>query len=75
MWVADAAGIPRGCDCGVGRRLQLRFDPWPGTSICRGCGPRKGKKTGKKKKTGSDREGGIWDVDAVGIPDEGLFAW
>ena len=25
--VADAARIPRCCGCGVGRQLQLRFDP------------------------------------------------
>ena len=25
--VADAARIPRCCGCGVGQRLQLRFDP------------------------------------------------
>ena len=41
MWVAAAARIWRCCGCGVGRRLQLRFYPQPGSLICRGCSPRK----------------------------------
>ena len=41
------ARIPRCCGCGVGLRLQLRFDL--GTSICCRGGPKKGKKTKKKK--------------------------
>ena len=39
------------CGSGVGRRLQLRLDPSLGTSICCMSGPRKGKKTKKKKIT------------------------
>ena len=31
VWVAEAARIPRCCGCGVGRWLQLRLDPWPGS--------------------------------------------
>ena len=27
--VADMAWILHCCGCGVGRQLQLRFDPWP----------------------------------------------
>ena len=37
-------GGPRAGSCGGGRQLQLRFDPWPGTFICRGCGPKKKEK-------------------------------
>ena len=37
--VADVAQIPRGCGRGVGRQLQLRFDPRLGTSIRRRHGP------------------------------------
>ena len=33
------ARIPHGC--GVGRWLQLRWDPRLGTSICHGCSPKK----------------------------------
>ena len=29
-WVADMARILSCCDRGVGRWLQLRFNPWPG---------------------------------------------
>ena len=27
---ADAAQIPSWCGCGIGRQLQLQFNPWPG---------------------------------------------
>ena len=36
------------CGCGVGQQLQLRFDPYLGTSICWGCGPRR-QKTNKNR--------------------------
>ena len=53
LWVADSAGIPCCCDSGVGRWLQLRFNPSLGTSICRGSGPINGKKAKKQNKTNS----------------------
>ena len=28
--VADVAQIPCCCGCGIGQKLQLQFDPWPG---------------------------------------------
>ena len=48
VWVADAVRILCCGGSGVGQWLQLRF----GTSICCGCGPRKGQK--KKKNSDSD---------------------
>ena len=30
VWMADVAGIWRGCGCGIGRWLQLQFSPSPG---------------------------------------------
>ena len=44
------AQILRCCGSGVGQWLQLQLDPSLGTSICRGSGPRKGKKKDQKKK-------------------------
>ena len=42
--------IQRCCGCGVSWRLQLQFDPSLGTSISRGCSPKKRQKDKKKKK-------------------------
>ena len=41
--IADAARIPRCYGCGVSQQLQPDSTPNPGTSICRGCGPKKQK--------------------------------
>ena len=32
---------PSCCGCGVGLQLQLGFNPYPGTSMCPGCGHKK----------------------------------
>ena len=44
LWCRSQTSLdPCCCDCGVGRRLQLRLDPSLGTSICPRCGPKKTK--------------------------------
>ena len=31
VYVTDAAQIPHCCGCGIGQKLQLQFNPLPGT--------------------------------------------
>ena len=50
MQVTDTAQILHCCGCGVGQRLQLQFDPWPGNLHMPRCGPKKTKKKRKKRK-------------------------
>ena len=50
MQVADAAQILRCYGCGVGRQLQLQYNPWPGNFNVLGVRPQKEKKQKKKKK-------------------------
>ena len=47
--VASLSGLRIWCcySCGVGRQLQLQFNPGLGTSICHGCSPKK--KTQKQR--------------------------
>ena len=52
--VTDVAWIPHCCGCGIGQKLWLQCDPSLGTSTCGGCGPRKEKKTKKKKRNNSE---------------------
>ena len=59
----------RDCGCGVGQWLQLRFDPSLGTSICRGCSPKKETKQNKDSAL-SIREG--WGLGSKGQQGEGL---
>ena len=53
------AWIWRCYDCGVSRWPQLDLTSSLGTSICCGCGPRKGKKTKNKKFVGTEHKG-LW---------------
>ena len=58
VWVPDAARILPCCGCGVGRQLQLRFDPKLGTSIPCMCGHKKQKKKAyRKQSVGARKEG------------------
>jgi len=56
--VADAARIPRCCGSGVGQRLQLEFDPWPGNLHMPQAWPFKDKKP--KKRGGKCGAGKNW---------------
>ena len=49
LWTTDAAHI--WCGYGIGWWLQLRFNPYPGNSICCGCGHKKRKKEQKSKES------------------------
>ena len=51
MWVADVARIPHYCGCGVGWRLQLRFNPLPGKPYAEGVALKKREKNKKPPTT------------------------
>ena len=54
VWVADSAQIQRCCGSGVGWRLQLRLDPYPGNLHM--VRERQKDKKGQKKKKGRLRD-------------------
>ena len=53
--VTDAAQTWRGCGYGVGRQLQLGFDPWPMNFHMLHVWPEKEKQTNKQNPTGKKK--------------------
>ena len=46
-WCRSQSWLWHCCGCGVDWQLSLQFDPYLGTSICRGYSPEKTKQTNK----------------------------
>ena len=79
MWLRFDVAV----GCGIGQQLRLLLNPWPGTSMCHGFGPkkkRKEKEKGKKKKGGTRKALsmylGTWKVpNKIHLCTWQIFVW
>ena len=53
MWLRFDVAV----GCGIGQQLRLLLNPWPGTSMCHGFGPKKKEKKKKKERKRKEAHG------------------